>query len=63
MDKYSLRLYPSGNRIWIDNFLIGGGLRQPLGENASIYLLILWDVTQNEYSPHTNPFIRVGFIF
>jgi hypothetical protein len=63
LDTYSLRLYPSGNRIWIDNFLIGGGIRQPIGEKASIFLLVLWDVTQNEYSPHTNPFIRVGFTF
>ena len=52
-----------GNRIWIDNLLMGVGLRQPIGEKASIYLLVLWDVTQNEYSPHVNPVIRVGFSF
>jgi hypothetical protein len=63
IDAYSLRLYPSGDRIWIDNLLMGVGLRQPIGEKASIYLLILWDVTQNEYSPHTNPIFRFGFTF
>ena len=63
MDPYSLKLYPSGNRLWIDNILIGGGLRQPIGKNSSINLLILWDVTENKYSPHTNPIIRFGFNF
>jgi hypothetical protein len=63
LNPNNLRFYPSGNRIWIDNFLMGGGLRQPIGENASINLLILWDVTENKYSPHTNPIIRIGFTF
>jgi hypothetical protein len=63
VDPYSLRVHSSGNRLWIDNILIGGGLRQPIGENASVNLLILWDVTENEYSPHVNPVIRVGFTF
>ena len=63
INPYTLRLYSSGSRLWIDNLLIGGGLRQPIGENSSINLLILWDVTENENSPHVNPVIRVGFIF
>jgi len=63
LDPYSLRVHSSGNRLWIDNILIGGGLRQPIGVNASVNLLILWDVTENEYSPHVNPVIRVGFTF
>jgi hypothetical protein len=63
MNPNNLRFYSTGNRIWIDNFLIGGGLRQPIGENSSINLLILWDVTENKYSPHTNPIIRIGFTF
>jgi hypothetical protein len=63
MNPNNLRVYSTGNRIWIDNLLIGGGLRQPIGENSSINLLILWDVTENKYSPHTNPIFRIGFTF
>ncbi len=59
----NFKVYSSGNRIWIDDLLMGGGLRQPIGENSSIILMILWDVTGNEYSLHSNPVIRIGFNF
>jgi hypothetical protein len=59
----TFRYYLSGDRLWIDNLLVGAGLRQPVGKRAAINLLILWDVTQNDYSPHTNPIFRMGFSF
>ncbi len=62
-DPYTFRYHLTGNRLWIDNLLIGGGLRQPVGRRASINLLILWDVTENKYSPHSNPVFRMGFSF
>ena len=55
--------YSTGTRLWIDNLLLGGGIRQPIGKRASINLYILWDVTQNTYSSYSNPIIRVGFNF
>jgi long-subunit fatty acid transport protein len=50
-------------RQWIDNFLIGGGLSQSLSSRFSVSVLILWDVTNNAYSPYSNPIFRIGFGF
>jgi hypothetical protein len=57
------RYYDSDERIWIDNWLIGGGLNQPFGARGGMNIFVLWDVTQNYYSPHSNPIIRLGFYF
>ena len=35
------------NRLWIDNFLVGGGLSQAIGSKFNVSVLILWDVTNN----------------
>jgi hypothetical protein len=50
-------------RLWIDNLLIGGGLNQPFGDRWGVNLFVLWDVTQNKYSSHSNPVVRLGFYF
>ena len=52
-------------RIWIDNLLIGGGLSQTLGGRFGVSIFILWDVTQNTYSPYynNNPVVKFGFYF
>lgn len=51
-------------RTWISNWLVGGGIFQPIGERGGgISLMILFDVTQNYYSPYSNPIIRFGFYF
>ena len=55
--------YSTGSRVWIDNLLVGGGIRQRIGKKGAINLFILWDVTQNAYSPYTNPIVRIGFNF
>jgi hypothetical protein len=52
-----------GTRLWIDNFLVGGGLSQSLGSKFNVSVLILWDVTNNAYSPYSNPIFRIGFGF
>lgn len=58
------RYKPSG-RIWIDNLLLGGGLYQSLGGRFGVSILVLWDVTQNIYSPYyrSNPVFKFGFNF
>ncbi len=44
--------------------LLGGGLRQPVGERSSFVFMALYDVLQNQYSPYRNTIaIRVGFNF
>lgn len=52
-----------GSRQWIDNFLIGGGLSQSISSKFNVSVLILWDVTNNAYSPYSNPIFKIGFGF
>jgi hypothetical protein len=60
-DSYGMPVF--GSRQWIDNFLIGGGLSQSLSSRFSVSVLILWDVTNNIYSPYSNPIFKIGFGF
>jgi hypothetical protein len=55
--------YIFGDRLWIDNLLVGGGIVQPIAGNFAISMLIMWDVTQNDYSPYSNPIFKFGFFF
>ena len=48
---------------WTNVFLLGGGLRFPLGQRGGISLLCLWDLSQSVYYRYNNPIIRVGFDF
>ncbi len=49
---------------WIKMVLVGGGYRQKLGDKSALYILVLWDLTKNEYSPYsTNPLLRVSITF
>jgi hypothetical protein len=48
-------------RKWINATLIGGGFRFPIGYRSGFSLNVLWDVTQDPYSPYSNPEIRLGF--
>jgi hypothetical protein len=64
VEPYSLQTGQlSGNRLWIDNFLVGGGLSQSIGSKFNVSILVLWDVTNNAYSRYSNPVFRVGFGF
>jgi hypothetical protein len=57
--------YPDSGlkRLWIDDFLIGGGLSQSISGRFGVSIFILWDVTQNKYSPYSNPIFKFGFSF
>ncbi len=55
--------FDSMGRRWIDNLLVGGGIYQPLGDRGGMSVLLLFDVTQDPYSPYTNPILRLGFYF
>lgn len=42
--------------------LLGIGYRQPVGENASVFIMGMYDVVQDKYSPYGNTiFPRIGF--
>lgn len=48
-------------RIWENNFFLGAGYRQLIGEFSSMHLSVLWNFNQGPYSPYSNPQIRIGF--
>jgi len=49
---------------WVHLFMAGVGYRFPIGEKAGLNLLVLWDLTNNRYSPYTsNPIMRVSISF
>jgi hypothetical protein len=57
------QMFYFGDRLWIDNLLLGGGISQPISGRFSFSLFILWDVTGNEFSPYNNPVLKFGFSF
>jgi hypothetical protein len=66
LDKRYFALYPdqsAGNRFLQQNFYIGGGIRQPIGEHASFYFLVLYNLNSDLSSYYSNPVFRVGFTF
>lgn len=55
--------FPSNGRMWLSNYLLGFGMRQPLGERSSVNILFLWSIDPPKASPYSNPVIRIGFNF
>ena len=53
--------YGETMRYNVNTFLVGGGYFQRIGNNAGVQFSILWDLIEDQYSPYTNPIIRVGF--
>ena len=54
---------PDANRILVNSILVGGGIRQTAGGKAGMYLLLMWNISNNLYYPYGNPIIRFGFNF
>lgn len=49
---------------WVHIFMIGGGYRFPLGDKAALNFLVMWDLTNSQYTPYTtNPIIRLNVNF
>lgn len=49
---------------WIHMYMVGGGWRQRIGDRAAVNFLVLWDLTDNRYSPYTsNPILRFSITF
>ncbi|MFK5856808.1 MAG: hypothetical protein QM503_11800 [Bacteroidota bacterium] len=48
-------------RRTINSLFIGGGLFQSMGGRGFATIAILYNVLESEYSPYTNPVIRIGF--
>ncbi len=47
----------------VNDLLVGGGLRMPIGQRSSINLVLLYNLTESDYSLNSNPVIRVDFNF
>ena len=60
---FNLSGYSTSGRFIQQNFYVGGGIRQPVGENGAFYLLVLWNLNQNMNSFYSSPLFRVGFTF
>jgi hypothetical protein len=54
--------YSLDTRVWVDNLLVGGGLRLPIGNNFYGMATGLWNLNQGPLSPYANPIIQVGFV-
>ncbi len=52
----------SGNEIRknVSSVLVGGGYRQMIGPKMYSDIMILWNLTESDDSPYTNPIYRVG---
>jgi hypothetical protein len=57
--------YDDNKRLWIDNLLLGAGIYYPVSEKFGVTLYVLWDITQNKYSPYfsNNPTLKFRFIY
>jgi hypothetical protein len=53
----------STQRKWIESYLVGGGYYQKIGQRSGMYLMILWNLNETEYTPYSNPLFRMGFNF
>ncbi len=58
-----LNYYADYMRSNVTSFFVGGGYSQPLGTNASMGIALLYNLTEEKYTPYPNPIIRVGFGF
>lgn len=51
-------------KTWIHLYLAGFGYRQLLGERAALNILLLWELSNNRFSPYvSNPILRVNVTF
>lgn len=58
LDPFSTSL---SGKTWVELYLVGVGYRQRLGEKAALNIMLLWEVSNNQFSPYPqNPMIRVN---
>lgn len=53
--------YQDDNRRIINSLYIGGGLFQSMGRSGFATIALLYNVLETQYSPYSNPIIRIGF--
>jgi hypothetical protein len=55
--------YVENSRVTVNTVLGGFGIRQMLGERASLNLMFLWAFNESQYDLYSNPEIRISFSF
>ncbi|MFW5658098.1 MAG: hypothetical protein ACOCYF_01480 [Bacteroidota bacterium] len=50
-------------RFWDHNVLVGGGIRQPIGGKAYIFISFLYNLDEDYGSLYSSPVVRFGLIF
>lgn len=64
LDRKMIDFNSDEGKGWVHLYLVGGGWRQRVGDKAAINFLVLWDLTDNRYSPYTtNPILRFSITF
>lgn len=64
IDRRMIDFNSNEGRGWVNMYLVGGGWRQRIGDRSAINILVLWDLTNNRYSPYTsNPILRFNISF
>jgi hypothetical protein len=53
--------YQETKAPWAHDIYIGGGYRQWIGGKAFVNLMVLFNINETEFSPYSNPIIRIGF--
>jgi hypothetical protein len=56
-------IFGNFGRTTIDVPLIGGGYRQPISSKSCFQLIVLFDLSNSQLSPYSNPVILTGFDF
>jgi hypothetical protein len=54
--------YNYNDKVWVSYVYLGGGFRQPLGDHASLYTSIMFNINENNQSILYNPLIQVGIL-
>jgi len=68
--KYNFEdFYSSGGQItreprhdYINSLFVGGGLKQPVFRNGYLFIMALWNLTEEPNTPYNNPVIRMGVL-
>jgi hypothetical protein len=50
------------SRVNVENYWVGGGYRQNLGEHVALQVAILYNLNQTRLSPYNNPFFSIGIV-
>ncbi|MCK6648787.1 MAG: hypothetical protein L6Q66_03940 [Bacteroidia bacterium] len=48
-------------RVDVNSVLVGGGYYQRFTSNAGVMAMLLYNFTEDRYTPYTNPIFRIGF--